>query len=52
VFVALLIAGALQKWGAINIPLINLSIAAAVSAGMKALRDKYPNNVILTWLPL
>ena len=40
------------KYGGIEIPYVGLTIGAAVSAIFKFLRDKYPNNAILTWLPL
>ena len=50
--VAQLIALALAEWGGIGIPIINMSLAALVTALFKWLRDTFPKNPILEWLPI
>lgn len=52
VLVAQAISWALLEWGGVNVPMINISVGAVVSAIFKFLRDKYPNSKILEWLPL
>jgi len=46
------IAWALLQYGGVNVPVINISVGAAISAIFKYLRDKWPNNKFLTWLPI
>ena len=50
--VAVSIAALLAKYGGVGVPIVNMSLAALVSAVMKYFRDKYPDNPILTWLPV
>ena len=52
ILVAQVVSWLLLEWGGVNVPLINISVGAVVSAVFKFIRDKYPKNVILTWLPL
>ena len=43
---------ALTIWGGWNIPYVNITLGAVVTALFKFLRDKYPNSPILEYLPL
>ena len=52
ILVAQAISWGLLEWGGINVPMINISVGAVISAIFKFIRDKYPNSVILTWLPI
>lgn len=52
VLVGQAISFALLKWGGINVPIINITVGALISAVFKYLRDKYPKNPILEWLPI
>jgi hypothetical protein len=52
ILVAQLVSWALLEWGGVNVPMINISVGAVVSAVFKFLRDKFPGNPILEWLPL
>jgi hypothetical protein len=47
-----LIALAIGVWGSITIPVINMSIGAFITALFKFLRDTFPKNKFLEWLPL
>ena len=55
-FARVMVGQALSFWvmefGGVNIPMLNISIGAAISAAFKYLREKYPNNKILEWFPL
>jgi len=42
----------LLNWGGVNIPMINISVGAVINSIFKYIRDKYPNSIILTWLPI
>ena len=46
------ISWALLEWGGINIPMVNITVGAAISAIFKFIRDKFPKLTILEWLPL
>lgn len=43
---------ALAKWGGIEIPMVNITVGAAISALFKFLREKFPKSAILQWLPI
>ena len=36
----------------VNIPYLGISVGALTNGVFKFIRDKYPKNVILEWLPL
>jgi hypothetical protein len=46
------ISWGLLEWGGINVPIINITIGAAINSIFKFIRDKYPNSWILSWLPI
>lgn len=46
------ISYALLKWGGITVPIIDITVGALISAIFKFLRDKFPKNAILEWLPI
>ncbi len=46
------ISWALLTWGGITIPVLDITVGALISAVFKWLRDKYPKNLILEWLPI
>jgi hypothetical protein len=52
VLVGQLIGIAITTWGGINIPYLNITIGAVVSALFKFLREKFADSEILLWLPL
>jgi hypothetical protein len=47
-----LIAIGLTACGGVQVPVINMSIGAFITAVFKFLREKFPNSKILAWLPL
>ena len=52
VLVAQAIAWGIAEFGGITIPQVNITIGAALNAIFKFIRDKYPTNKILEWIPL
>ena len=52
ILVAQAISWLLLEWGGVAIPMINITIGAAISAIFKYLRNKYPDWKVLEWLPL
>ena len=52
IVVAQVISWALLEWGGFNIPMINISVGAAINAIFKFIREKYPNSKLLEWLPV
>lgn len=42
----------ITMWGGINIPYVNITIGAVITAFFKWLRDKHPGSDILEWVPL
>lgn len=52
ILVAQVITWAIATWGGISIPWVNITVGAAINAVFKFIRDKYPDSVILEWLPL
>jgi hypothetical protein len=52
ILVAQTVSWSLLEWGGIVVPMLNITVGAAVSAIFKYLRDKYPKLKILEWLPL
>ena len=52
ILVAQIITWALATWGGISVPVVNITIGAVVNAVFKFVRDKFPGNPILEWLPL
>jgi hypothetical protein len=52
VLVAQAITWGLATWGGISIPIINITVGALINGLFKFIRDKYPESVILEWLPL
>jgi hypothetical protein len=52
ILVAQVISWVLLEWGGISIPVVNISVGAVISGIFKYIREKFPKNPILTWLPL
>jgi len=52
VLVAQAISWVIAEFGGMSLPWVPVTIGAGINAVMKFIRDKYPNNPILTWLPL
>jgi len=52
ILVAQAISWGLAEYGNYGVPLINISVGAVINAIFKFIRDKYPNNAILEWLPI
>ena len=52
ILVAQAISWSVLEWGGMGIPLINISVGAAINSVFKFIRDKYPTSKILEWLPL
>ena len=52
ILVAQIITWAVATWGGVSIPMVNITIGAAINAVFKYIRDKFPKNPILEWLPL
>ena len=52
ILVAQAISWILLEKGGINIPMVNISVGAALNAIFKYIRDKFPKSKILEWLPV
>jgi len=52
VLVAQAISWSLLEWGGVGIPVINISIGAALNAIFKFIRNKFPKSKLLEWLPV
>ena len=52
ILVAQTITWVIATWGGFSIPMVNITIGAAINAIFKFIRDKFPTSKILEWLPL
>ena len=52
VLVAQAISWSLLEWSGVGIPVINISIGAALNAIFKFIRNKFPKSKLLEWLPV
>lgn len=52
ILVAQAISWGILEYGGVNIPQVNITVGAAISALFKFIRDKFPKSKILEYLPI